>query len=335
MNFHRDSRIDEAKQIRPYVNELTRLFTGTHDKYRAHEKSRSVLEDISADPVFLTSVLRRHLVAPMALNAQNYPVIGINVELNPSYHLVAHCWLPLPNHETDLSTKAIHHHGNLLLTTTTTFGPGYEHWSFTKTRELDPSRELYAMKVTGRGLHPLHHTAFVDAYEPHVPMYPVNLSITLALWSSWKRTTWKDHLKRISFIQKNKEIMKQIARCTGATDLLEIQRMEYFDFYPTETGFKGMKKRVEIPLGPNEDHLQSLFHVLQQTQNDSLAPMVEQHLHSGKVRLENGPKIKQLLQDLKTGRPIEGRLSDCHRGITHTTFGSREIERAVKASEIR
>ena len=324
--------------IHDYVGELTRIFMHTPDKYRAHEESRRILEDISTDPAFLTALLRRYLARPEVLNAKNYPVVRVDVELNPYYHLVAHCWLSLPGRQTDLATKAIHHHGTLLLTTTTIFGPGYEHLTFTKARPIDPSRELFAMQVTSRGLHPLHHTAFVDAYEPHVPMYPSELSITLALWSAWKKTSWKDYLKRIAFIQRNKEILKQMAKCTGVTDFLEIQRVEYFDYYPTENGFKGMKERIEYPLGPNEDHLHSLFHILQKTQNDPLAPTVEHHLNSGGTHLQNRSKIQQLLQDLKTGRSIEGRLSECHRKLLHTIFKAQDIQRAecasLKATEV-
>ncbi len=330
MRSDRGFRTDEG--IRRYVKELTRIFMSSPDKYRAHERSRRILEDISADRDFLGAILRRHLSNPEVLNTKNYPVMRVDVEFNPYYHLVAHAWIPLPDRRTDLSTKAIHHHGQLLLTTTTVFGSGYEHWTFTKARQLDPVRELYAMKMTSRALHPLHHTAFVDAYEPHVPMYPSDLSITLALWSSFKRTTWKDRLRVIPFLQKNKEILKEIARCAGATDFLGIQGIEYFDFFPTQEGFKGMRQRIEYPLGPNEDYLHSLFHVFQRTHNDGLALLAKQHLDSGKICLANAPTLRRLLKDLKAGRPIEGRLSDCHLGLSHANYTAKDIEGALLAS---
>jgi hypothetical protein len=92
-----------------------------------------------------------------------------------------------------------------------------------------------------------------------------------------------------------------------------------------------MKDRVEFGLGPNEDFLQSLFHVLQETQNDGLAPLVEQHLQTGEVSLTNHQKVKQLLQDLIRGHRIDGRLSDCHLHVPHATFPRQEIERTMTA----
>ena len=150
-----------------YINELTRIFETAPSKHEAHFQSQSVLEDISCDYSFITAILRRHLSDPSVLNARNYPVVALDVELNSHYHLVANCWIPLPGHETNISTKAIHHHGKMLLTTTTIFGPGYEHWLFTKPTVLDPERELFSVEVTERRLHSLHDLAFVDASVPH------------------------------------------------------------------------------------------------------------------------------------------------------------------------
>ena len=45
--------------INDYVGELTRIFMHTPDKYRAHEKSRRILGDISTDPAFFTALVHR------------------------------------------------------------------------------------------------------------------------------------------------------------------------------------------------------------------------------------------------------------------------------------
>ncbi len=126
--------------------------------------------------------------------------------------------------------------------------------------------------------------------------------------------------------------MKSFATRMGLARALDLKIVEYFDFYPVDGGFKGMKRRVEYPFGPNEDHLCSLFHVIQQTGNDALAPVVEEHLESGTVRLTNSQVIKQLVRDLRSGRPIEGRLSDCHFGLPHAMYTVEDIERSLRAS---
>jgi hypothetical protein len=319
------------KRIEAYLGELTRIFKGAASKDEAHYQSRRVLEDISTDRSFITALLEKHLASPNVLNAKNYPVVAVDLELNPYYHLVAHCWIPLPGRETDISTKAIHHHGTMLLTTATVFGPGYEHWLFTKPTEVDPARELYAMEVADRRLHPLHDVAFVDAYIPHLPMYPGALTITLALWSSKDATTWKDYLKRVPTLKRNEIALKRLAMRTGLARQLDLKIVEYFDFYPVDGGFKAMRERVEFEFGPNEDYLRSLFHLVQQTGNDRLAPLVEQHLEADRIPLANRRVIKSLLGDLRSGRAIEGRLSQCHLGVPHATFTAQDIERAMTA----
>lgn len=312
-----------------YLAELTRIFKKVPSKRQAHGRCRPVLEEMTTDLPFLSEVFRRGLSDPQVLNSRNYPVVSFNVKLNPDYHLVANCWIPLPGRQTDFSTKAIHHHGTMLLTTATAFGPGYEHWLFSQPKELDPEQELYEMEVTDRRLHAAHDLAFVDAFEPHLPMYPSGLTVTFALWSSQDPTSWKDWIKRIPMFKRHEAVLKRLAASVGLARQLSLKLIRLFDFYPTRLGFKGMKDRIEFPLGPNEDYLKSLFCVLQQTGNDRLAPVIEGHLDSGRVPLENPQKIRQLVSDLKRGRTIEGRLSDIHLGIPHATFRSREIEETI------
>src|SRR5579862_3746967 len=110
---------------------LRAAFTDTRDKYSAHERARAVLLDMAASPAVLTALLDRHLSGAGALGAGHYPVVSLDIETNAHFGLVANCWIPLPDRDTNMTTKAIHHHGQLLLTTVTAFGPGYEHWMFT------------------------------------------------------------------------------------------------------------------------------------------------------------------------------------------------------------
>lgn len=311
------------------VAELTRIFKESRSKRQAHERSRPVLEEITTNPAFITEVLRKGLSNPTVLNSKNYPVVSFNVELNPYYHLVANCWIPLPGGETDVSTKAIHHHGTMLLTTATAFGPGYEHWLFSQPKELDPDRELYEMEVTDRKIHARHDLAFVDAFEPHLPLYPSGLTVTFALWSSQDPISWKDQIKRIPILKRHEAVLKRLAASAGLVKQFGLKLVRLFDFYPTEVGFKGMRDRIEFPLGPNEDYLQSLFCVLQQTGNDRLGPLIQQHLDSGEVAFKNPQKIAELLRDLSQGRAIEGQLSLVHLEVPHATFRSQEIERTV------
>jgi hypothetical protein len=320
------------ERVKRYVGALAEIFRTAPDKHEANRRSRAVLEDMSGDPEFLTDALARQLRAPGSLNAKHYPVVGFNVDLNPQFGLVANCWIPLPDRKADVSTKAIHHHGDMLLSTVNAFGPGYEHWTFTRPQLIEEASERYEMRLVERTPHPLHHVAFVDSYVPHLPFYPPATSITYALWTSRFPVTWKDRLKRVPALQKNSAALRRLAVRAGLARQLELKVVEYFDFYPTAEGFCGIRERTEFERGPNEDYLYSLFHVLQATGNDRLATVVEERLSSGD-QIENAPLVRRLVEDLRSGRRIEGRLSATHYGVPRANFTREETERALAAQQ--
>jgi hypothetical protein len=317
-----------SSSLSSYVNGLREAFGRGADKYAAHDRARPVLLDMAGSPGVFTEILGRHLEGVEALNARHYPVVSLEIESNAHFGLVANCWIPLPDHDTDTSTKAIHHHGQLLLTTVTAFGPGYEHWMFTTPKAIDHEHETYRMRLIERAPHPAGHAAFVDANVAHVPFYPASLTITFALWSSRRPTSWKDALKRVPALHKHSETLRDVAAKVGLRRALSLNIPEYFDFYPAPEGFRGMKERLEFGRGPNEDYLYSLFHLIQRTGNEALAAAVRQ-----RVRTNPGPNIslvESLLDDLGHGRPIEGRLSSGHYGLPHANFRSAAVERALR-----
>jgi hypothetical protein len=317
-------------RVKKYVDALEGVFRTAPDKHEANRRSRAVLEDMSGDQGFLTDALSAHLRAPGSLNRKHYPVVGFNVDLNPQFGLVVNCWIPLPGRESDISTKAIHHHGDMLLSTVNAFGPGYEHWTFTRPQLIDEARERYEMRLLERTPHPPNHVAFVDSYVPHLPFYPPETSITYALWTSRFPVTWRDRVKRIPVLQKNSAALRGLAVKAGLARKLELKVVEYFDFYPTAEGFCGIRERTEFERGPNEDYLYSLFHVVQATGNDALAAVAEERLASGE-EWENPRLVKRLCEDLRAGRAIEGRLSPTHYGVPRANFTRDETERALAA----
>jgi hypothetical protein len=321
------STLDSSAMIRRYTDRLDAIFREAATKHEAHRQSAAVMEEIVADRSFLTAVLARHISKLGALNTRNYPVVGIDVESNPYYDLVVNCWIPLPSGETDVTTKAIHHHGELLLTTGTAFGPGYEHWMLAKPEMIDPERDLYSMRLLEHGQHALHEVDFVDSYVAHVPLYPPSLTITVCLWSSRGPKTWKDTVKRIEILRRNSATLRNAFARAGLARALDLKVVDTFDFYPTVGGFVGMKDREEFPRGPNEDHLHSLFHIIQQTGNDDLADVIEEQLEGNGT--DHPELVLELLERLRTGAHIEGRLSDGHYGVPYANFHRADIERAL------
>jgi len=277
-------------------------------------------------------LLRLHLQKPGSLNTLHYPVVGIDIALNEHFSLVANCWIPLPDRASDMSTKAIHHHGDMLLTTVTAFGPGYEHWMFETPSVVDADKEIYDLKLLERSSHGLNHVAFVDAYIAHLPLYPSDTTVTYALWSSQFPTTWKDRVKRIPALQQNSQRLRRVAKSIGLAKRLELKVVEYFDFYPCNEGFKGIRDREEFPRTSNEDYLASLFHTIQVTGNERLAPAIKAKLESGE-RIDNRELAANYVADLESGRPIDGRLSAAHYNVPKANFTKDEILTALSAQK--
>jgi hypothetical protein len=313
-----------------YIDSLKKIFADAPDKHEANYQAKAVLQEMSNDPAFFRAALEKHLRTPGSLNTKHYPVVGIDIELNHLFGLVANCWIPLPNRATDISTKAIHHHGDMLLSTVTAFGSGYEHWTFKKPEAIDPESESYSLKVIDHSPHPLHHVAFVDAYVAHLPFYPGDMTITYALWSSRFPSTWKDRVKRVPLLQKNSARLKQMASRVGMAKHLDLKVVEYFDFYPTANGFCGIRERKEFERGPNADYLPSLFQVIQETGNEQLVPLLKEKLNASEP-LENPELLNDLIQRLENGQAIEGRLSSTHYGIERANFTKQELEAALAA----
>jgi hypothetical protein len=316
------------EHVDKYLSELRRVFSRSGDKHEANFRSRELLVEMSGDKVFFSDVLRRHLRKRDSLNTRHYPVVGLDIELNEYFGLVANCWIPLPGRESNIASKSIHHHGSMLLTTVTAFGPGYEHWMFETPSVVDAESEIYELKLLERSPHPLHHVAFVDAYIAHLPLYPPDTTITYALWSSRAKTSWRDKLKRIPLLQDNSERLRAIGNRIGLRNLLELKVIEYYDFYPCGQGFRGMRERKEFQRSNNEDYLASLFHVIQKTENDQLVPEIREILESGE-RIENRELVNRYLGDLESGKPIEGKLSEQHFGFDYANFTSDQILQAI------
>src|SRR5262249_10412025 len=110
---------------------------------------------------------------------------------------------------------------------------------------------------------------------------------------------------------------------------LDLKVVEYFDFFPSDSGFLGMKDREEFPRGPNEDYLRSLFYIIQATGNEALAPGIRRRLEQSPT--SNREVVIGLVEDLERGRLIEGRLSPGHYGVPYANFRAEAIERALAA----
>jgi hypothetical protein len=316
--------------LRDLVDNLVGVFRRASHKRAAHHLARPLLEEASREPRVFTEALAQYLASPEAFNRQNYPVVSVPITANPHFELVVNCWIPLPTRETDVTTKAIHHHGDMLLSTATIFGPGYQHWLFTRPRKKEGASSedlVHTMTAVDVRPHRLHEVAFVDDHMPHVPLYPRSLSLTLALWSSQHDVSIVDRVKRIPILKQNSRALRTALIRLGLTRALDLKVVEYFDFFPVAGGFQAMKERKEFDLGPNEDYLFSLFHVISGTGNAALAPIVERTLAGGAVT--KAALVSELLARLRADQPIEGKLSPGHYDIPFANYRSADIKRGL------
>ncbi len=311
--------------LRDLTESLDRIFRRATHKRAAHHTARPVLEQASRDLRFFSEALALHLGKPETYNRLNYPVITVPITATPHYELVVNCWIPLPSRETDVTTKAIHHHGDMLLSTATIFGPGYDHWLFSRPRVKQGL--VHTMSALEAAPHRLHEVAFVDDHMPHVPLYPKSLSLTLALWSSQHDVSLMDRVKRIPLLKKNSAALRSAAIRLGLRSALDLKIPEYFDFFPVPGGFEAMKDRKEFDLGPNADHLQSLFHVIGETGNAKHAPIIRKMLESGAV--QDRATVTTLLDKLIGEKTIEGKLSPGHYDIPFANYRARDIRKAL------
>jgi hypothetical protein len=95
-----------------------------------------------------------------------------------------------------------------------------------------------------------------------------------------------------------------------------------------------MRVREEFGLGPNEDHLHSLFHILQKTGNEALVPAIQRRIDRSPDRAAR-EVASRLLDDLRRGRPIEGRLSKGHFGVPFANFTAEDIRASIAALSAR
>jgi hypothetical protein len=312
--------------MRAYTAELVRIFKHARSKHEAHRQSRRVLLDMAVDRECLRSALAAEIRRSGGLNTRHFPSLALPIAHNAYFNLVANCFLPLPSGATNVTANSIHHHGHLLLTTVSTFGPGYEHWRFMTPRRIDAEQDVFSIELIDREKHDSGHVAFVDSFMPHAVIFPPSLTVTFALWSSQDNVTWRDHVKRVPGVEARRESLLRIARGLGMANAFRLNVEHYFDYYPVQNGFKGMRKRIQFERGPNEDYLHTLFHILQQTSNEDLAP--DAQLLS-RVPVDNPCLVRELVQQMKRGAPIACRFSEGLHWLDHMNFRVEEIERTL------
>mgnify|MGYP000880151112 CR=1 FL=1 len=319
------------KVLGRYTRRLDTAYKVARDKYDAHRIAEPILKEMAQDPEVIPAVLTKHIDRAESFNTKNFPSLGFNVAMSPHYVLVANAFFPLDEGPEDMMFNAIHHHGDLLLSTVNAFGPGYEHWVFGKAVPIDLDKDLFDIPLQEKGIHTLHNCAFVDADQPHAVVYPKTLTVTFALWSSKKAVTWRDHVKRLPGVRGREKTLRDLALKLGLRKTLDLKTCEYYDYYPADGAFKGMRQRVQFERGPNEDYLQSFFNVLQETGNERLIPLIFESIDGKKI--DNPETVRRFAADLRAGKRIPNKYSaGIHTNVPHMNFRAADVVKNLPRS---
>lgn len=314
--------------VQGYVSAISDAFRRAPTKQAAHDASRPILLDMAADDQVLPLIVAQHVSQVANLNTRNYPSLGMSIASNAHFVLVANAFFAHPYGLTDVTVNSVHHHGEMLLTTVSAFGPGYWHWLFSAPELVAPEKNEFSIKLLECSTHEKGNLAFVDAHVPHAVMYPESLTLTYALWSSRRATSWRDYAKRTALIKANADRLGGIAQALGLSKALDIKLTSYLDFFPTSDGFCGMPERKQFERGPNEDYLQSLFSLIQATDCAHVIPIIRQTALTGRV--DNPAQVSRLVSALERGDDIAPKFSDgLHLNVPHMNFSADAILKAV------
>ncbi|MBL4655745.1 MAG: hypothetical protein JKY33_07975 [Bacteroidia bacterium] len=293
------------------------------DRYEAHRKTASVVVEMAKDKSIWFEIVKKNLSQTSYLQKQrHHPIIAFEIEENADFSFIAHCYLPLPNREANISHQSIHHHGNLILTTVSSYGSGYESIIFKNDFKIDKNTGRTEMHIDKVYSNKSYNLEFIDTYTPHIVFFPSALSITYALWSNNKKLS-TDKIKRNPILQKFKMPIIQILKKTGLASLIGINVMEYFDFYPHNGEILALKERIfGYTPGTNSNFIQNVLYILQQTG-------FEDYEFINKLRIkfsddENLAVIKWIDLFLQK-RPIQDLFETHHMGIDKVNINKKDV----------
>jgi hypothetical protein len=312
------------KGLDSYIKILTQTFKKNQPRI-AHTSSKDVLLEMAKDKSILLEIIDRNIKSKgFFLKNRINPVIAMTVADNPFITLVAHFWMPLPDRSTNITHQSIHHHGRLLLTSVAPYGPGYESIIFKQGFKIDPQTEITSIEIEKEYKNPLYNIEYIETQTPHVVFYPKELSVTYALWTYDERSTL-DKIRKNPFLQKNKKrILQFLNYMKGVSP--KINKIEYFDFFPSGFNIIAMKDRVMYPVGSNENFIHNVFYILQQVGYTDYKELKN-------ILAAYPEKIKQqglhLIHKIESGEQIQDIFDPVHLNIEKINFSREELKQGI------
>lgn len=312
------------KHLDEYTSELKKIFSENEDRYKAHQLSREILLELAKDKGYFTQIIEKNLSNPEFGNQKRItPVVALDIEVNDMFSLIAHCWLPQPDLDTEMSNQSVHHHGDLLLTSVASMGPGYESILFKKGFSFNKDTLEAKMEIDKIYKNPYMNIEFIDRDTPHIVFYPSELSVTYALWSNYKPKT-NEKFRKFGFLQKNRRVIRKMMDLLNLSKAFDLNSYHYIDFYPKNGKLYVMKDRVRYEAGTPESFAYGFFTILSQIGYDNYGLLEKTLLHPGNQQAE---LCKTLIDELRSGKPITDRFEAIHLNVPHVNIKKDELLR--------
>jgi hypothetical protein len=310
------------KKLEDYIAELNLIFDKNTDRYKAHELSQPILLKMAEDKSIINQIIARNIVKPGFFEQKRItPVIAFEIEVNDVVSFIAHCWLPQPDLDTEISNQSIHHHGDLILTSVAAWGSGYESILFKKGIHIDKKTHETTFEIEKIYKNPYMNIEFIDVNTAHIVFYPNELSITYALWTNHKSKS-AEKLRSISFLQKNRKKIRKIIDYFNLAKIFNLNSYQFVDFYPKSGKIYAMKNRIRYTAGGHDSFAHGLFKILSETKFQDYN-LLKANL--GKSNVENVELYKDLLNRLNKNEPISDKFEEIHMNIPKVNIKKSEI----------
>ena len=312
--------------LKYYIKNINNIFQQENNRYKAHELCKPLLKEMANNSSILFEIVKKNLQKPaFFLQKRINPVIALDIEINETISFVAHCWMPLPDKQSDITHQSIHHHGKLLLTSVAAYGIGYESIIFKKEYSINKESGETFMQIDKIYKNPFLNIEFIDINTPHVVFYPSEFSITYAIWTNVESST-SENLKKLGLINKYKKQLRKLIDFFGAAKLMGLNTNEYLDFYPKDDKIMAMKSRVMYPEGSNSSFVKGVFSMLQTIQYNDI--------DSVKNAINSLPpkKIAELLKIADSFQKKETMLDDFekkHLNIEYINFKKNALAKVL------
>jgi len=246
----------------PAFKELSESIINNPDRYEAHDKAKSVVEQLCQDRDILHETLSRCLANPAVL--QEAKNLSIPLVMKGDVMIILNLFVPVRDGARNICHDNIHHHGWRLLTTGIVSGKGYETINFRRGSHLNRSGDKVDLEVEEIFHHVAGNVRFINSNQAHVVFNPTSLCSTLAVWSADSiriNQGIKRHLENFPVVRK---IAVKAIHASGLNNILGLNPLNGLYYHP-EGGIMLETKNYSKPFdGSREEILGCMFKFFQQ-----------------------------------------------------------------------